>query len=228
MIIAIVNQHHNADRCVIARNLAVLRARSGRKVCLLAAGSAHGTGNWCIERSTMGILPSIASRSPGKHGEKIEWLRRQFNDIIVDAGDRNSDDCHGVLIAAKLVLVPVRGAEIDLARQYALIERIKAARMFNHGLRALFVAVTGPAGLQAEERAAIHAHVARLDQAVLANTVLCDPATLEYGPGRCVCDAETCDPDAAQQMHDLYDEACALASAVTTIPYGIALPARTI
>ena len=226
MIIAIINQHHNADRCVIARNLAVLRARSGRKVCLLAAGSAHGTGNWCIERSTMGILPLIASRSPGRHAEKIEWLRRQFNDIVVDAGERNSEDCHGVLIAAKLAVVPVRGKDIDLANQYALIERIKAARLFNPALRILFVAVTGQEGLQAEERASINAHVARLDLAVLANTVLHDPSTLEYGPGRCVCDAETCDPKAARQMRNLYDEACALVSTAGAMLHVNAPPAR--
>lgn len=226
MIIAIVNQHHGADRCVIARNMAVLRARSGRKVCLMAAGSAHGSGNWCIERNTTGILPAIASRSPGQYAEKIDWIRRQFNDIVVDAGARNSEDCHGVLVAAKLALLPIRGKEIDLAIQYALIERIKAARLFNSGLRALFVAVSGPAGLTAEERAAINAHVARLDRAVLANTVLRAPAALEYGPGRCVSDAESCDPEAAQQMRDLYDEACALASITGPMLHSDAPPAR--
>lgn len=227
MIIAIINQHHNADRCVIARNLAVLRARSGRKVCLLATAHAQGIGSWCIERNTMGVLPALASRSAGRHAEKIEWLRRQFNDIVVDAGTRSSDDCHGVLSAAKLALVPVRGNQIDLASQYLLLDRIKAAQLFNPGLCVLFVPVSGPHGVPVEELSAIKAHVARLDRAVLANTVLRDPAAFEYGPGRCVCDAETCDPDGARQMHELYREACALVEAqACPMHLAHAVPAR--
>lgn len=227
MIIAIINQHHNADRCVIARNLAVLRARSGRKVCLLATGHAQGIGSWCIERNTMGVLPAVASRSAGRHAEKIEWLRRQFNDILVDAGTRSSDDCHGVLVAAKLALVPVRGDRIDLSSQYALLDRIKAAQLFNPGLRVLFVPIGGPDGVPGEERSAIKAHVARLERAVLASTVLRDPTAFEYGPGRCVCDAETCDPEGAQQMHALYREVCALAEASAgAMHLANAVPAR--
>jgi chromosome partitioning protein len=213
MIIAILNQHDNADRCMIARSLAVLRARSGRKVCLVAAGSAQGTGNWCSERSTAGVLPTIASRSAGRHAEKVESLRRHFNDIVVDAGTHNTDDCYGVLVAAKLALVPVRGDAIDLGRQYALIERIRAARMYNHGLRTLFVTVGGNGEPSADERAAALAHVARLDGSTLATTTLRNLTGFHYGPGRCICDAETCDPDSARQMRELCEEVFASATA---------------
>jgi chromosome partitioning protein len=213
MIIAILNQHDNADRCMIARSLAVLRARSGRKVCLVATGAAQGAENWCTERSTAGVLPTIASRSAGRNAEKVESLRRHFNDVVVDAGTHNTDDCYGLLVAAKLALVPVRGDAIDLGRQYALIERIRAARLFNHGLRTLFVAVGGSSEPSADERAATRAHVSRLDGATLATTTLRNLTGFHYGPGRCVCDAETCDPDSARQLRELYDEVYASANA---------------
>ena len=55
-------------------------------------------------------------------------------------------------------------------------------------------------------RSAVLAHVARVEDATLAETVLHAPAAREYGPGRCVSDATTCDPDAAAELRALYDE----------------------
>jgi len=36
--------------------------------------------------------------------------------------------------------------------------------------------------------------------------VLHAPAARDYGPGRCVSDAVSCDPDAAAELRALYDE----------------------
>jgi hypothetical protein len=40
------------------------------------------------------------------------------------------------------------------------------------------------------------------------------PAEIDYGIGRCVCDAETCDPARAAEMHALYREVYAQAPSV--------------
>jgi len=207
MIIAIVNQHGNPDRTIVARNLAVLRARSGRRVCLLSTDST-GQSDWCDERSSAGVRPWIDTRQVGSRAVKtrLAALRPLFNDILIDAGTRDTDQCRCVLAAARLVVVPVRGAALDLDLQYRLLARLNGARAFNPAMRVLFVAVSGPAGPGADERAAVLAHVARVQYATLAATILHAPAAFDYGPGRCVTDAATCDPDAAAEMHALYDE----------------------
>lgn len=208
MIIALVNQHGNPDRTVIARNLAVLRARSGRRVCLMNSGAAPVDGDWGEQRSAAGLRPWIDTRQVGSRAVKarLSSLRPLFNDILVDAGTRDTEECRCVLASARLVLVPVRGNAIDLDCQYRLLHRLNAARAFNPQMHVLFVAVAGAAGLGEDERAAVLAHVARVRDARLAATVLHAPDAFDYGPGRCLCDAETCDPDAAAQMHALYDE----------------------
>lgn len=208
MIIAIVNQHGSAERSIVARNLAVLRARSGRKVCLVATDAPRHAAGWCRERSTAGIQPWIAARTmaPRSAKEKLAALRPLFNDILIDAGPRDTPRCHCVLAAARLAVVPVHGDELDLACQYALIARIKAARAFNPALRVLFVMVSERGEPAPAARAAVWAHVARVDGAALAATVLHAPAAHEYGAGRCVCDAATCDPEQAAEMQALYAE----------------------
>jgi chromosome partitioning protein len=102
--------------------------------------------------------------------------------------------------------VPVRGGALEVDLQYRLLARLNGARTFNPAMRVLFVAVSGASGPGVSERAAVLAHVARVDDATLAETVLHAPAAADYGPGRCVSDATTCDPDAAAELRALYDE----------------------
>ena len=207
MIIAIVNQHSSPERTVVARNLAVLRARSGRRVCLMTT-AGNGNSDWSEERSHAGVQPWIETHQVGSRAVKtrLAALRPLFDDILIDAGTRDTDGCRCVLAESRLVVVPVRGGALELDLQYRLLARLHGARTFNPAMRVLFVAVSGAAGPAVSERAAVLAHVARVEDATLAATVLHAPAARDYGPGRCVSDATTCDPDAAAELRALYDE----------------------
>ncbi|MBD8627831.1 hypothetical protein IFT64_12920 [Oxalobacteraceae sp. CFBP 8753] len=207
MIIAIVNQHSSPERTVVARNLAVLRAQSGRRVCLMTT-AGNGDSDWSEERSDAGVQPWIETHQVGSRAVKtrLAALRPLFDDILIDAGTRDTDGCRCVLAESRLVVVPLRGGALELDLQYRLLARLHGARTFNPAMRVLFVAVSGGGGPDVSERAAVLAHVARVDDATLADTVLHAPAARDYGPGRCVSDAITCDPDAAAELRALYDE----------------------
>ena len=207
MIIAIVNQHSSLERTVVARNLAVLRAQSGRRVCLMTT-AGNGNSDWSEERSQAGVQPWIETHQVGSRAvrTRLAALRPLFDDILIDAGTRDTDGCRCVLAESRLVVVPVRGGALELDLQYRLLARLNGARTFNPAMRVLFVAVSGAAGPGVSERAAVLAHVARVNDATLAETVLHAPAARDYGPGRCVSDATTCDPDAAAELRALYDE----------------------
>jgi len=225
MIVAIVNQHSNPDRTVVARNLAVLRARSGRRVCLMHTDSARAMAadDWSEQRSAAGVRPWIDTRQVGSRAVKtrLAALRPLFNDILIDAGTRDSEECRCVLASAHLVVVPVRGDAIDLDCQHRLLHRLNAAQGFNPQMRVLFVAVAGAHDPGPEQCAAVLAHVARVRGATLATSVLHAPCAFDDGRGRCVCDAGTCDPHAAAEMQALYREVYAPAP-----PLALALDAQ--
>lgn len=207
MIIAIVNQHSSPERTVVARNLAVLRACAGRRVCLMTT-AGNGNSDWSEERNQAGVQPWIETHQVGSRAIKMRLaaLRPLFDDILIDAGTRDTDGCRCVLAESRLVVVPVRGGALELDLQHRLLARLHGARTFNPAMRVLFVAVNGAAGPGVSERAALLAHVAQVDDATLAATVLHAPAARDYGPGRCVSDAMTCDPDPAAELRALYDE----------------------
>jgi chromosome partitioning protein len=146
MIIAIANQGASHSR--VADHLAALRSRSGRKVLLLDTVSKNGLRSG------------------------LENLQRDYNDIIIDTEGNDTLDSRSALIAARLAVVPVHVDEVDLARQYKLIDRLNSARMFNPGLRVVFVIVGGFTDPSREELAAVRAYVAQVMSAILAGTVL--------------------------------------------------------
>ncbi|CAN7722765.1 hypothetical protein [Duganella sp. LjRoot269] len=148
MIIAIANQN-DAARAAVAAHLARLRARSGHTVTLIDTAARTVSGRELVA--------------------ELERLRSRRCDIVIDTAGRDSADNRAALIAARLAVVPLAPSQADLAGQYALIARLNAARMFNPGLRVLFVLV-GDA--DASELAAVRAYVAHVMSATLAHTVL--------------------------------------------------------
>lgn len=173
MIVAVAGQHGGAGKAIIASQLALLRARSGRRVLLLDTDPRHAACTCCGDLAA--DLPARFAARPfsGRAlvGE-LQLLRSRYNDIVIDTEGRDSADSRTALIAARLALVPVTPQQADLASQYQLIARLNFARMFNPGLRVLFVLVGGAAAPSDEERAAVRAYAARVMSATLASTTI--------------------------------------------------------
>ncbi|MQA21418.1 AAA family ATPase [Rugamonas rivuli] len=174
MIVAIANQSGGAGKTIVANNLALLRARAGRKVMLVDTDPKAAASSWCSELAAAGVRPRVASRAITGRSlvEDLEQLRNRYNDIVIDTEGRDTAESRAALIAARLVVVPVTPLQVDLSTQYQLIARLNAARMFNPGLRVLFVLVGGADEPTDEERAAVRAYVSRVMSATLANTVV--------------------------------------------------------
>lgn len=174
MIIAIANQSGGSGKTLVASYLALLRARAGRKVLLLDADPKQSAMAWNCECIAAGIQPRVPAR-PMRGRDvpaELEVLRRYYNDIVIDTEGRDTVQSRAALIAARLVLVPVSAEQADLASQYQLIARLNSARMFNPGLRVLFVACCGCQGPENEQLAAIRAYASRVMSASLACTVI--------------------------------------------------------
>lgn len=208
MIVTVASAQEQALGKQLMANLAVLRARSGRAICIIDADPRARAYGWSCERSAAGQGPSIpARRLAGRALEReIEVLAPNYHDLLINTGERDTHESRAALGAARTVVVPVRVRQADLDRHYGLVARLNAARMFNPQLRVLFVIVTDGAAPDGEELAAVRQYVAHVMSATLATTLIHDPCANEYGRGRCVCDAETCDPEAAAEFRALYRE----------------------
>lgn len=177
MIIAIANQSGGPAKAVVANHLALLRARSGRKVMLLDADPQHAACAWCQASAAAGRRPRVDARAiTGRTlPQDLETLRLRYSDIVIGTEGRDTLESRAALIAARLVVVPVTLDQVDLASQYQLIARLNAARMFNPGLRVLFVILGDAGDPTPDEIAAVRSYVTRVMSASLAGTVLHQP-----------------------------------------------------
>lgn len=212
MIVALAGSAGRVLETLLSVNLAVLRARSGRKICLIDTGPrAHPRTSayaWSCERRSARQWPSIPGRAASSRAlaHEIEAMGPEYGDLFITAGGNDSQGTLSALIAARIVVVPVTVDHVDVERHYPLIARLNSARMFNPALKVLFVVVTDGATPPAGQLAAVKRYVGQVMSATLAETVLHLHGERDYGRGRCVCDAETCDPEAAAELHSLYRE----------------------
>ncbi|MFK3737458.1 hypothetical protein [Massilia sp. TN1-12] len=154
MIVAIAGGHPDPLHGLLGKTLADLRRQHGCRVLLVDAAC----------------------------GQRLDCAADCFDDVLVAAGDCGSDACRSALAAAQVALVPIAPEEADAARHYALIARLNAARMFNPGLRVLFVATPDGEGTAAEDGVhAVRAYAAEVMSGHVAATVL-DRRALLAGP----------------------------------------------
>ncbi len=179
MIVAIANQSGGPAKAAVANQLALLRARSGRKVALLDADPQQAACACCHASVAAGEKPRVDARAiTGRTlPQDLETLRLRYNDIVIDTEGRDTLESRAALIAARLAVVPVTLDHIDLDNQYQLIARLNAARMFNPGLRVLFVILSNAGHPSADEIAAVRSYVTHVMSASLAGTVLHQPCT---------------------------------------------------
>jgi chromosome partitioning protein len=149
VIVTIVHAAPPAAGGYLAGNLAQLRARHGRKVLLLVTRTLRG----------------------GSLSEQLERVLARHDDVVIDTG---GDDpaCRGALIAAQVALVPLAPEQADVDTRYDLIARLNHARMFNPGLRVLFVTMGGRHDPAPSARCAMRAYATQVMSAGVADTVL--------------------------------------------------------
>lgn len=214
MIVTIIHTALPAAGAQLAENLALLRGRRGRKVLLLDASPERMCERWSLERARSRLRPALATRTvsgsalPGE----LERQLARFDDIVIDtAGGGPEGRC--ALIAAQVALVPLAPEHADIDARYDLIAQLNSARMFNPGLRVLFVTTGGENDPAPQASAAMRAYAAQVMSAGVAATILHLPA-LVWGsdvPGRCTCDIES--STGAAEMAALYEEVYRASSA---------------
>lgn len=206
MIVTVVNCAPPGLGSVVAETLALLRSRAGCKVLLLDAGSGQDCEQWHAARVRARLGPAPAVRTLRGFGcaAQLERLQAGFRDIVIATDGCGGHDCRWALIAAQVAVVPLGSDHGDIDTRCECIARLNSARMFNPGLRVLFVTMTAEHAPARSAMYAVRTYAAQVMSAGLASTVLHLPALAWGADGRCACDTES-STDAAE-MVALYGE----------------------
>lgn len=210
VIILIGGEKGGTGKTTIATNLAAMRARSGADVLLVDTDKQSSSSYWASSRDEDGISPRIPSIQ--KFGKSIKAdirdLANRYEDIIIDAGGRDSLELRVSMLVAEKLYIPLQASQFDvwtLARMNDLVEEAEA---YNDHLKACVVF----------NRASTHPSVSELKDATeaigdfshlgLADSVIRDRIAYRKAAqaGKSVVELDPADPKACSEIGQLYAE----------------------
>lgn len=168
-----------SGKTTTAINLAVWLAAEGADVLLLDADPQSTTTKFIERRDELRIehpeLPRVHIAQ--KHGDVFAAAQdyaKRYEVVIIDAGGRDSRELRTAMLAADILLTPIKASQADLETLPHFNNMIQAARDLNRKLEAfafLSMAPTNPLIREVEQAREL---IAEFDQLQLANSIIRD------------------------------------------------------
>ena len=142
MILTVGNTKGGVGKTTLALLIAIERARSGRDVWLID-GDRQGTAQTAISiRAESGQQPGIACATYPDGPilrSQVQQQADRFQDVIIDAGGRDSTALRAALVLSDVLLVPFAPRSYDVWALDDIAALVDEARSVRDGLRALAV-----------------------------------------------------------------------------------------
>lgn len=139
MIITVGGTKGGGGKTTIATNLAIIRANEGHEVLLVDADD-QGTASSFTSLRSANMKNGAGYTSVRLLGEELihsfQSLKNKYEDIIIDAGGRDTDSHRAGLSMADVSLIPFQPSSFDVWELGKASKAVKEARAFNPKLKA--------------------------------------------------------------------------------------------
>jgi chromosome partitioning protein len=142
MIVTVGNTKGGVGKTTLALNLAIARAMAGRSV-MLVDGDRQGTAQTAL------TIRAVANRSPAiacaqyADGQTLRaqvlQMKDKFDDIVIDAGGRDSTALRAALILSDVLVIPFAPRSLDVWALTDICTLIDEARSVRDGLQCFAV-----------------------------------------------------------------------------------------
>ena len=173
MILTIGNTKGGVGKTTLALNIAIARALAGRDVWLLDA-DRQGTAQTAVSiRAESGQLPGIACAQypdgPTLRSQ-VQQQAAKWEDIIIDAGGRDSTALRAALVLSDVLVVPFQPRSYDVWALDDIAGLIEDARSVRDGLKVFAVLNCADPGTASADNAEAAAAVADIPQIEFLDT----------------------------------------------------------
>ena len=208
MIITVGNTKGGVGKTTLAVQLAIARALAGRDVWLID-GDRQGTAQTAIAiRAEASHQPGIACATypdgPTLRSQVLQQ-RDKFDDIIIDAGGRDSTALRAALVLSDVLLVPFQPRSYDVWALNDIAALVDEARSVRDGLRCFAVLNCADPGEHSTDNAEAAAAVAEVPQFEYLPTPLRRRKAFSNaaGAGQCVLEIKPQDGKASAELDAL-------------------------
>lgn len=173
MILTVGNIKGGVGKTTLAVNLAIARALANRDVLLIDADSQRSALDFTnLRTSQLGRPGYTAVALDGADMRvQVRQLAPKYDDVIIDAGGRDSSSLRASLLVAEAVLIPVQPRSLDLWAVEQTAALVKDARITNPALRAVVVINAADAQGLDNDQAADYIREEGRDLALLGVTI---------------------------------------------------------
>ena len=210
MIILIGGEKGGTGKTTIATNLAAMRALKGRDVLLIDTDPQGSANYWAQSRDEENITPRVACVQKFGKGlpKEVQDLAHRYQDIIIDAGGRDSVELRSALVVTEKAFVPIQPSQFDIWTLNQIEELVETAKAFNPDLVANVIisrSSTNPSVHESDDTGKLLDDFDNLD---LANVTIRDRIAYRKAAkdGLAVIELKPKDPKAVKEMEDLYKE----------------------
>lgn len=211
MIILIGGEKGGTGKTTIATNLAAKRALAGRDVLLIDTDQQGSANYWAQSRDESESKPQrvacVQKFGKGLQTEVMD-LAKRYQDIVIDAGGRDSVELRAGLVVADKAYIPIQPSQFDIWTLDRMEALVSSAKGFNPNLGAWVVisrVSTNPSVHESQDAQEILADFENLQ---LSGSVIRDRIAYRKAArdGLSVDEVKPKDPKAAEEIEGLYAE----------------------
>lgn len=210
MVVLIGGEKGGTGKTTLATNLAALRANEERDVLLVDTDKQSSASDWAAVREEVeGVSRIPCVQVFGKQvTSQVQDLAERYDDLIVDAGGRDSVELRSAMVVTERFYVPLQASQFDVWTIERMEELVEQAQAINPTLEAsVFInrASPHPQVREAEEAEEI---LEEFEHLVFSGIVIHDRIAFRRAAsnGIAVTEAESPDPKACREVEKLYDD----------------------
>lgn len=136
MIVCIGGIKGGVGKSLLATNLTVLRARKGMRVLLVDADEQGTASDWVAQRTELGINTTWTTVRLKANAVRTEIVKlsKNYDDIIIDCGGRDTASLRAALTVADLFVAPFQPRSFDIWTTTKVAELVNEAKILNEKL----------------------------------------------------------------------------------------------
>lgn len=138
MILLVGGKKGGTGKSAIACNLAAVLAIKKCDVMLVDADPQGTVSKWINRRNkTHAELPKInCVQKTGDVFESVRDLATRYDELIIDAGGRDSEELRTALVTSHKLLTPLKPAQDNIETMSRMVNLVKQAKAINRKLEA--------------------------------------------------------------------------------------------
>lgn len=210
MIVLVGGEKGGTGKTTLATNLAAMRAGAGCNVLLIDTDTQGSASSWSEIRVQDKVAPEIPCVSKFGAGvrEAIKSLAQHYEDVIIDAGGRDSVELRQAMLCADVMVIPARPSQFDLHAMAAAHRLVADIKEFNADLRVLVVVNLAPTNPAMSDIADMRAAISEMQHLTLTDAVVRDRVAFRRAAsnGLAVTEQPGQDAKACVEITALYNE----------------------